>query len=113
MVNYNYAKLIDGRPVFSRLPLVCGEPLTIDGVEHDVGTKVYTSRADVMALFGFTPTIRTKCPGEAGYVYTEEWSEQNGYVVQSWAAEKLPDTAAELADAVEALETLGYNEEVE
>ena len=85
----------------------------VDGVEFDAGARVYTARADVMVLFGYLPTIRTKCPGEAGYTYTEEWSEENGYIVQNWTAVKLPDSEKELADAVEALETLGYIEESE
>ena len=111
MVNYDYAMLVDGRAMFPVMPLPCAEPMVIDGVYFGKGFKIWTARADVMALFGYLPTIRTKCPGEAGYTYTEEWSEENGYIVQSWTAIKLPDTQEQLDDAVAALETLGYSEE--
>lgn len=92
MLNYNYAKLTDGYPIYAANPIVLTEPIEIDGVIHPTGAILSLSGAaeSHYAQLGYKPVTRTAMPTREGYYYTEKWTETDTTIVQGWEEHEQP-----------------------
>lgn len=81
-----YAKFVDGIMRYAPYPLI------LDGVE------TWTNDPALYAAEGYLPVVFTDKPMRAGYVYTSQFIEQDGKLVQTWIEHEVPPTD-EISDA--------------
>lgn len=79
-----YAKLIDGKPVFSTNPIL-----------HN-GVRIGNPPAEVLEAEGYKPVRYTEAPTpEPGYIAVQGWEETPEAIVQTWSEEPEPDEISE------------------
>lgn len=108
MFDINYGKLINTYPQYLRLPVQLTADITINGVVHPAGSWLSTDDEGAILELGYKTIIRTDAPTKEGFYYTDKWTDTGAAIVQEWEEHEIPEDP--LADAVTALETLGYTE---
>lgn len=110
MINVNYGLLIENNPQYLRMPIQLAEDITINGVVHPAGSWLSTDNKDAILELGYKPIIRNESPVNAGFYYTEKWTDTGAAIVQEWEEHEIPvSDEATVEDYIESLESLGVN----
>lgn len=80
MKTAKYGRLEAGKIQYADVPLV------IDGVQ------VWTNDPAVYATAGYLPVMMAEKPQKDGYIYTCEFVELDGAIVQVWTEHEIPQT---------------------